>query len=488
MSTTRTLRATDPATGAILPGEFACADAAAVAAAAAAAAAAFRLFARSPAATRAQLLRGIATGIEQLGEPLIERARAETALPAARLLSERGRTCTQLRQFAQLAESGAWTDEHLDPADPARTPLPRPQLRSRLLPLGPVAVFGASNFPLAFSVAGGDTAAALAVGCPVIVKAHAAHPGTSQLVADVIRHELEKVRLPAGVFALLFDDGYAVGTALVRNSLIKACAFTGSRAGGLALAQAAQQRHEPIPFFAEMGSVNPVFIFPRAADEDIAGGLHASMTVGVGQMCTQPGLIFLTEGEWSQRLLARLAGLVGATAPGVLLSAGIRRSYLEAVAARRALAGVRTLSHAQSADPHTVGAALLATDAEHFLNTGALQEEIFGPASLAVLCRSEGDFVRCAQALEGQLTASIWADPPQLEAAAELVWLLEQKAGRLVLNGFPTGVELGGAIVHGGPFPATTDSRYSSVGTSAIYRFVRPVAWQTRPGESFGVE
>ncbi|TLY52576.1 MAG: aldehyde dehydrogenase (NADP(+)) [Gammaproteobacteria bacterium] len=456
-----------------------------------AAAHAFRDYARATPAQRAQLLREIADGIERLGDALVTCVNRETALPAARITGERARTCMQLRLFADLAERDAWIDARLDPADAQRTP-PKPQVRSRLRPLGPVAVFAASNFPLAFSVAGGDTAAALAVGCPVIVKAHPAHPDTAALVAEVIHAAVRKYALPPGVFSLVADSSREASVALVRHPAIMAGAFTGSLQGGMALWRAAQQRDEPIPFFAEMGSTNPVFLFPRALAHDAAGiaaGLHASMTLGVGQFCTQPGLIFLVDDAASRTFLDQLAVQVDASAPGAMLSPLICANYRHAVGALTLVPGVRTLArvdvagHSADADDRLGGAALFATDADTFCAQRDLCEEVFGPASLAVLCKSPDDFARCAAKLPGQLTASIWSGGEPLGDDSDLLWTLEQKVGRIVFDGFPTGVEVGTAMMHGGPFPATTDSRFTSVGTRAIQRFVRPVAWQT-PGNS----
>lgn len=441
------------------------------------AARAFRDYSRRSGAERAQLLRRIAQGIEDLGDPLIDCVMRETSLPRPRIVGERARTCMQLRLFASVAEDGSWVDERIDVEDPDRQP-PRPRIRSLLRPLGPVVVFGASNFPLAFSVAGGDTAAALAVGCTVIVKAHPAHPETSQLVASVIQRALKECALPAGVFSLLFDTGHAVGVALVEHPLIRAGAFTGSQQGGLALWRAAQARPEPIPFFSEMGSVNPVFLFPEAIvarSESIAAGLHASLTLGVGQFCTQPGVIFMVRGAQTDAFLRRVAALVAATPPGAMLTKGMQIAYEHACSARGALPGVIELARAAgTSDPAQVPSALFSVDVETFLASSELSEEIFGPTSLVVLCRDVGDFARCARHLPGQLTATVHAD----SADADLLWELEQKAGRLIYNGFPTGVEVGTAMVHGGPFPATSDSRFTSVGTRSLYRFVRPVAYQ----------
>jgi 2,5-dioxopentanoate dehydrogenase len=446
---------------------------------------AFRDYSRRSGSERAQFLRRIADGIEKLGDALIKSASRETALSEARLLSERSRTGLQLRVFADLAQADAWIDERIDPADVHRLPAPKPRVRSVLAPLGPVAVFGASNFPLAFSVAGGDTAAALAVGCPVIVKAHPAHPRTSQLVGDVIQESARRCHLPEGVFSLLFEGedeiGHDVGLSLVRHPFIRAGAFTGSTRAGLALLRATFQRADPIPFFAEMGSVNPVFLFPSALGSDyvdaIVEGLVGSITGSLGQLCTKPGLLFLIESPQAQVFLEDLTRRILRTSAGTMLTLAMRSAYQAAIDERSQTAGVRTL--AQVAAREAAGATLHLTHAEVFVRSATLNEEVFGPTSLAVLCRSKDELESCADALSGQLTATIWADPDELAGAKELLWTLEQKAGRIVFNGFPTGVEVSPAMMHGGPFPATTDGRFTSVGTRSILRFLRPIAWQT---------
>jgi NADP-dependent aldehyde dehydrogenase len=450
--------------------------------AAEAAAAAFYPFSRSLPVVRARFLRAIADGIERLGDILIECAARETALGSARILNERGRTCMQLRLFADIAETNHWIDEQVDAADPTRKPQAKPRIGSRLVPLGPVVVFGASNFPLAFSVAGGDTASAFAVGCPVIVKAHSAHPDTSALVGRVVSEAATDCDLPGGVFSLLFDAGYEVGVALVQHPRIMAGAFTGSRTGGVALWRAAQARPVPIPFFAEMSSVNPIFVFPGASaahTELLAKGLHASVTGGVGQFCTKPGLVFVIKDAAAERWVEALAALVSQSAPARMLTPAIHSTCRRGLDERTQTDGVRLLVQvATPASSPDAGAALLAVDVDTFLRTPKLSDEIFGPTSLIVYCSTAADFLRCARALEGQLTATIWAGPDELRSEDELLWTLEQRAGRLVFNGFPTGVEIGAATVHGGPFPATTDSRFTSVGTRALIRFVRPVAHQ----------
>jgi alpha-ketoglutaric semialdehyde dehydrogenase len=444
--------------------------------------AAFYPYGRSAPALRARFLRAIAEGIEGLGGTLIECAARETALAEARLVGERSRTCAQLRMFADIAEANKWIDECIEAGDPARSPQPKPPIRARFVPIGPVVVFGASNFPLAFSVAGGDTASALAVGCPVIVKAHSAHPETSALVGKVVNLAAAECALPKGVFSLLFDAGYEVGVNLVKHPRIMGGAFTGSRSGGLALWRAAQARTQPIPFFAEMSSVNPIFVFPGAAaakGSAIAPGLHASITGSVGQLCTKPGLIFVVDDEATEGWLEALVPLLSQSPPGRMLTSAIHSTCQRLLAERRGIEGVRSLAQSQtSSDSTHVVAALMSVDLDTFFRTRVLHDEIFGPTSLIVRCSSTKDFLRCARVLEGQLTATIWAEPADLKNQDEFLWTLEQRAGRLVFNGFPTGVEVGRATVHGGPFPATTDSRFTSVGTRAFARFIRPVAYQ----------
>ncbi len=401
----------------------------------------------------------------------------ETALPEARLRGELARTTGQLRLFAGVAEDGSWVDARIEHADPARTP-PKPDLRSMLRPLGPVAVFGASNFPLAFSVAGGDTASALAAGCPVVVKAHPAHPGTSEIAGRALARSVAACGLPAGTFALLFDDGHAVGTALVQHPAIAAVGFTGSQRGGLALVDAAARRAVPIPVYAEMGSVNPVFVLPGAlaAHGPRLGLAHAaSVTLGVGQFCTNPGLVFVPPGAelFIEALAAALAQ--GAAAP--MLTEGIGHAYRAGVEHLRSTPGVTAPGEVlPGAAP-----AVFTTDAATFRAHPHLAEEVFGPVTLVVACASVDEMEVLAQGLAGQLTATLHAGAGDEPAAARLAAVLEGKAGRLLFGGVPTGVEVGHAIVHGGPFPATSDGRSTSVGTRALLRWVRPVCWQDAP-------
>jgi len=412
---------------------------------------------------------------------LVVRASQETALPPARIKNEIARTCNQLRLFADLVAEGSWVDARIDRGDPSRTPLPKPDVRSMLRPLGPVVVFCASNFPLAFSVAGGDTASALATGNPVIVKAHHAHPGTAELVGLAVSGAVRESDLPEGVFSLIYGPGTTVGMQLVQHSLIKAGGFTGSRAGGTALMKAAASRSEPIPFYAEMSSVNPVLILPSALPdrtEAIANGLAASVTLGAGQFCTNPGLVFIPE-VGSEDLVARLAALITDTPPFTMLTPGICSAYRKGAGALKANARVELIAERQrETGDSSAGASLWQTDAISFLEDRSLSAEVFGPSTLLIRYSSVDQLIDCARSLEGQLTATIHADEPELSQSGELLAILERRAGRLIFNGFPTGVEVGHAMVHGGPFPATSDGRSTSVGTRAAFRFTRAVSYQ----------
>lgn len=435
---------------------------------------------------KARFLRHIADGIEAIKAEIVARAHQETALPEARLQGEAARTINQLRLFAQVVEEGSWCMARIDPALPDRKPLPRADIRSVLRPLGPVAVFGASNFPLAFSVAGGDTASALAAGCPVIVKAHSAHPGTSELVAQVIVNSVRECGLPGGTFAVVYGAGSQVGAALVQHPAIKAVGFTGSLTAGKSLMDLAASRPEPIPCFMEMSSTNPVFILPEALQartQQIASGLFGSFTLGVGQFCTKPGLVFLPRNESADALVAELIALVNKGSALPMLTAGICKSYKSGVASRQGNARVEVLAQADAGDsgPVSVAPVLFQVDAADLIKDPALEHEIFGPTTLIIRYADREELATLARGLEGQLTATLHGSEADIVGFAELVSILENKAGRLVVNGFPTGVEVCHAMVHGGPYPATSDSRHTSVGTQAIYRFARPVCYQDFP-------
>lgn len=479
------LHAIDPATGQHLQPAYPGASRQQVEQTCALAWAAFDPYRDTTPAARAAFLDAIADAIEALGDALIERAMAETGLPQARLQGERGRTCQQLRTFARTLRAGEWLDVRIDRAQPQRQPLPKPDLRQRQVPLGPVAVFGASNFPLAFSVAGGDTASALAAGCPVVVKAHGAHPGTSELVGQAVARAVERCGMPEGVFSLLFGAGREVGLGLVTDPRIKAVGFTGSRSGGLALCQASQARPEPIPVYAEMSSINPVLLFPaalQARGEALAQGFIASLTLGAGQFCTNPGLLIAPRGAALDAFLVHAAEQLRPCKAQVMLTPGIHQAYAAGVATLARHPQVRRVASGEPGEgPNRCQAQLFVTDAEAFLTDPQLHGEVFGAAALVVQCEGAEQVSRILDALEGQLTATLHLDDADLDAAHALLPTLERKAGRVLVNGWPTGVEVCDAMVHGGPFPATSDARSTSVGTAAIQRFLRPVCYQGFP-------
>jgi 2,5-dioxopentanoate dehydrogenase len=466
-------RAVNAATQAELDPGFSEATAPEIDAAFTAAAEAFTSFGASTSDERGVLLERIATEIETLGDELLQCAHAETGLPLPRLTGERGRTCAQLRLFAQIAREGSWVDARIDVAQPDRQPLPRPDVRRMLHPLGVVGVFGASNFPLAFSVAGGDTASALATGNCVVVKAHPAHPGTSELVGDAINRALAATELPAGVFSLLQGRQPATSLAVVRHPLAAAVGFTGSRTAGRALFDAAAQRPQPIPVFSEMSSLNPVILLPGALAERtkaLAEGLKTSFTLGVGQFCTKPGLVFgLASSAWNDFGLA-LADAAGSVPAGVMLHAGISRSFQQSL---DRLQGVEWLRRG-----HASVARVTLSD---FLRRPELAEECFGPFVLLITVERPEELLAALAKLDGQLTATVHGTDTDLESAGDLFRHCQRFAGRLIINGWPTGVEVSPAMHHGGPYPATTDVRFTSVGTAALQRFVRPVCYQDFP-------
>ncbi|MEP9347772.1 aldehyde dehydrogenase (NADP(+)) [Xanthobacter sp. KR7-225] len=477
--------AVDPSSGEELQPAFPGGSADDVARACALAWAAFDTYRETAPEARARFLEAVAEALLGLGDGLIGRAMAESGLPRGRLEGERGRTVGQLHLFARLLREGAFIEARIDPALPERQPLPRADLRQRHIALGPVAVFGASNFPLAFSVAGGDTASALAAGCPVVVKGHSAHPGTSELVGRAVQQAVAACGLPEGVFSLLFGSGSEVGIALVTDPRIKAVGFTGSRRGGLALVAAAQARPEPIPVYAEMASINPVVLLPAALAaraEALGRDFVGSLTLGAGQFCTNPGLVFALAGSDLDRFVAAAAAVLQSSAAATMLTPGIHAAYEAGVAHLEGNAHARTLARGgKGAGPHQGCAALFMTDAAALAADPALTEEVFGAASLVVRCRDLDEVRAAIEQLEGQLTATLHADDADQGAARALLPTLERKAGRILFNGWPTGVEVCDAMVHGGPFPATSDSRTTSVGTLAIRRFLRPVCYQDVP-------
>lgn len=440
-----------------------------------------------PGRERALFLRKIADNIEVLGDTLIQRASIETALPNERFVGERARTCGQLRMFADLLDEGSWVDACIDHAIPDRQPLPKPDIRSMLRPIGPVAVFCASNFPLAYSVAGGDTASALAAGCPVIVNGHTSHPGTAEFVGTAVANAARECGMPEGVFSLLFSSGYDIGQALVKHPALKAVGFTGSRRGGRALMDLAAARPEPIPIFTEMSSVNPTFILPSAIAErgdEIVAGLHASVTGGVGQFCTKPGLVFLPGEDSADRFSSAFKDLILKTSPAPLLTGSIRSTYAEANV-KRAAEVLQTAANEEKALPgFAVNPSVFETSTVEFLNTPELNEEIFGPTTLLIRSHKRDDLLDIACSLEGQLTASVHGTEKDLAEYSDLIDILQTKVGRLIFNGFSTGVEVCPSMVHGGPYPATSDGRSTAVGTRAITRFARLVCFQNFPERS----
>lgn len=476
--------ALDAASGAALQPAFGSVSAQDLEQACALAQAAFDRYRETTLDARAVFLETIAEQILALGDALIERAMHESGLPRPRLEGERGRTVGQLRLFANVVREGSWLQARIDPAMPQRTPLPRADLRQRHIALGPVAVFGASNFPLAFSVAGGDTASALAAGCPVVVKAHSAHPGTSELVGRAIQAAVAQCGLPEGVFSLLFDAGIEIGARLVADARIKAVGFTGSRAGGMALVKIAAARREPIPVYAEMSAINPVYLLPQALQaraSDLGKAFVGSLTLGSGQFCTNPGLLLAIDSPALDAFVASATQTLQAVSPAAMLTAGIGQAYAQGVQRLAAHPQVSTLARGAAADAGRCPAALFGTNADAFLADEALQAEVFGASSLLVRCRDIAQLRALSEHLEGQLTATLHMELGDTELAGALLPVLERKAGRILVNDWPTGVEVCHAVVHGGPFPATSDSRSTSVGTLAIDRFLRPVCYQDLP-------
>ena len=482
-----TLRSIDAATGEPVGEPFPAHGPTEVEAACAAADAAFDAYRATHANARAAFLETIGEEIAGLGDDLIDAACRESGLPRARIEGERGRTIGQLRLFAGVLREGGWMGLRIDPALPDRTPLPRPDLRLRMVPLGPVAVFGASNFPLAFSTAGGDTASAFAAGCPVVVKQHPAHPATGALVAGAIRRAVAAHGLPDGVFGELVGPGIELGSALVADPRIAAVGFTGSRGGGLALVRIAQQRPVPIPVYAEMSSVNPVILCPealKARGGALGAQFVASLIMGAGQFCTNPGLVVAIEGDGLDAFVDAAAQALADTQAQVMLTGGIHAAYEAATAALESHEHVEVVARGKVGEGVARGrSAFFSTTAEAFLADHALGHEVFGAASLLVRCRDEGELTAVLRASEGQLTATIQMDAGDTALGARLVPLLERKAGRILANGWPTGVEVAHAMVHGGPFPATSDARTTSVGSLAIDRFLRPVSYQNLPAE-----
>lgn len=446
---------------------------------------AFLAYSKKSGHERALFIETIADEIIALSDDLIKRCCEETGLTEGRLTGERGRTVNQLRLFAGLLREGSWVDARIETAEPNRQPAPKPDIRSMQKALGPVGIFGASNFPLAFSVAGGDTASALAAGCTIVVKAHPAHPGTCEMIAHAIVRAIAKAKMPSGTFSMVHGTSTEVGMAIVKHPLIRAIGFTGSFRGGKAIFDAAAQRPAPIPVYAEMGSTNPVFILPGALREkkaEIAKGLTASVTLGAGQFCTNPGLVFFEESKDATLFQKITAANFREVAAATMLTSRIHQAYENGIEKLGKQEGVALLAKGKAEEEGFRGVGyLFQANARNFLANENLEEELFGPSTLAVTASNKAELLEIAQNLKGHLTATLWATEDELNEYADLIAILERKVGRLIINGFPTGVEVCHAMIHGGPFPATTDSRSTSVGTAAITRFTRPVCYQNFP-------
>jgi NADP-dependent aldehyde dehydrogenase len=471
----------NPATGESFGPRVSEATTADVADAAALAAAAYPIFANLAPNVRADFLDTVAEEILAIGDVLIETAMAESGLPRPRLEGERGRTVGQLKLFAAELRKGEYLDVTIDPAMPDRAPLPRPDLRRVNVALGPVVVFGASNFPLAFSVAGGDTASAFAAGCPVLVKGHPAHPGTGELVARAIAAAVAKAGLPEGVFSYLPGRSNELGGALVTDPRVKAVGFTGSRFGGLALVKLAQARKEPIPVYAELSAINPVVLLPGALAEKaeaLGKAFAGSLTMGAGQFCTNPGLILALESPDLDTFIAAASGVLTGAAPLTMLTPGIAGAYVKGVAALDANAKAERVITGQEAGLNQASPALFKAKAADFIADETLGHEVFGSSSVVVVAKDVAELNQVIAALEGQLTATIHSVESDNDVAAQILPGLVDRVGRVLANGWPTGVEVCHAMVHGGPFPATSDARTTSVGTLALTRFQRPVCYQ----------
>ena len=484
----------NPDTAAVMPPQFTEATEAECNLAMELAAGAFITFRNAGREKRARLLEALIVEINQLGESLIERANQETGLGKNRLRSERTRTLGQIQLFADEIRDGRWLDIRIDPPIPERKPLPRPDLRQYRLPVGPVVVFGASNFPLAFSVAGGDTVAALAAGCPVVFKAHPAHPGTSEMVAGAIGKTLKQEAFPEGAFSMLHAEGHRVGQWLVQDFRTRAVAFTGSLSGGRQLFDLACRRPEPIPVFAEMGSINPIFVLAEIMakkGEEIAARIAESVTLGTGQFCTNPGLIVAEQNPALERFTTKLAAKLSSVKPGPMVNPSLLEHYNRTVQTFLNIPGVRLLDRSQpvpEAKSERPSAFLLTASAETFMEQVNLSQECFGPATLIITCSNRDELLQVARKLPGQLTVTLQATEQELLQGGELLSILQDKAGRLLFGGVPTGVEVSPAMFHGGPYPATSNSRYTSVGTQSIHRFTRPVCFQNFPQELLPAE
>lgn len=445
---------------------------------------AFKTYRELPGKDRAAFLDAIAVQLEQQQEDLISVYMLESGLPEGRARGELGRTTGQLRAFAAVAESSSWMEVRIDTAQPERTPLPKPDIRKCMIPLGPVVVFGASNFPFAFSTAGGDTASALAVGCPVVVKGHPMHAGTSEAVGRCIQIAARQTGMPEGVFSQLQGSGTGLGASLVKHPAAKAVGFTGSKAGGLALSRLGAERREPIPVFAEMGSINPVVVLPSATqpEKGWAKAYAQSVTLGAGQFCTNPGLVLGIKGSGWTAFSKVLAAEVDAVGTACMLHSNIAAQYQSLRADFFAQPGVTRMTAAEHTEGDSRGTGAVGmVDAAAFRKNAGLKREVFGPFTLLVTCEDQEDLTRTLAGIEGQLTATLLGNEAEIQSASALVALLSEKVGRLLVNGVPTGVEVCPGMQHGGPYPATTDSRFTSVGTDAVKRWIRPLSFQNFP-------
>lgn len=481
----KTFKSQNPATLALNEGEFEIANLENVNDAVNAASKAFEIYKKVSGIKKAEFLRTIASEIEAIGDPLIHMASQESGLPHGRFKGERGRTCGQLRMFADLIEEGSWVNAIIDEAQVDRKPIPRVDIRNMLQPIGPVVIFGASNFPLAFSTAGGDSASALAAGCPIIVKAHPSHPGTNAMVSEAILKAINKCDLPEGLFSTLYDDGYSIGAALVKHPDITAVGFTGSEIGGKALMDIASQREFPIPVYAEMGSTNPVFILPEKLTSEIdtlPNVIASSVNMGVGQFCTNPGLLFVQENDQLETFCKNLEKAFEGLNSFTMLNEGIHTSFIKKRESALKSEGVSTiLAKEQTIDTLQAPPTIARVSYEQFLKNPQLHEEVFGPFTMMVVCKNKNEMKNLAKNIKGQLTSTFMGTDNDLLAYTDLIDIVSNRVGRLVFNGVPTGVEVGHAMHHGGPFPASSNGRYTSVGTGAIKRFARPVALQNCP-------
>ena len=447
---------------------------------------AFQVYRKLPLKQRADFMRTIAKELEELGDEVLQKAHEETHLPEARLRNERTRTIFQINNYGDACERGDWLEARIDTAIPKRNP-PKPDLRKMLVPLGPVVVFGAANFPFAYSTAGGDTACAFAAGCPVIVKAHPGHAGTSEMVATAILKAARICNMPDGIFAHIHGAGNEVGEALVKHPFAKAVGFTGSLLGGKQLFVWGNQRRDPIPVFAEMSSINPVFLFPEKLKHsavEVAKLYADSITLGVGQFCTNPGLIIGIDNDDLQTFIDSLGDEVKKVPPGEMLHTGIFKNYVERRANALSQDEVETVAASEVEPLFNQGTPTLASaTAQAFINNPILHQEVFGPYSIVIRCKGMDEMLEVAKHVEGQLTATLMATENDVRNHSELVDVVRNICGRFILNGVPTGVEVCLSMQHGGPFPATTDSRFTSVGADGIKRFARPICYQNWPDE-----